>query len=551
MTYDENVAILFIIFRRPNTTQKILDRIKEVKPKRLYIAADGPRNETEQIECEKTRSLISGIDWECQLFKLYQEKNLGCDPHCFQAISWFFEHEPEGIVLEDDCLPSHSFFSFCTTLLEKYRNDERIGHITGGNYQFGKKRGDGTYYFSHLTHVWGWASWRRVWQHHRLQGNNYELFEQLDYLSYLPSHAPFQYYWNPYFQLANDNRKFGWDCKYAYTNLTNNRLSIIPNYNLISNIGCSDKATHYVKDHPFANIRNEEIDDMVHPPFICPDIEADLYSQAKEYNTSFEPLSIPKDYIYLKEQLNTTIDNNHIYPKIPRIIHQIYEDLSGPPSYLKSISKSWKELNPDWEYRFWDKNDMEAFLKEYYPELMPTYQAFPYNVQRWDAIRYLILYQFGGLYVDMDYECTENITSILCNLECGMGLEPEAHAIRNRMPYLVGNAFMATVPNHPYFKELIDAVFYDSKDESSSICSDNLVLNTTGPFMTTRIYNNSKYKEQVTLIPGEIIAPLTQGEVRTILENKTSKIIENKIERSFAIHYFFNSWCTQTKEITN
>lgn len=546
--YDRNTAILFIIFSRPNTTQKVFDRIKEVKPKRLYIAADGPRNDTERIDCEKTKSIISNIDWECQLVKLYQEKNLGCARHCYQAISWFFEHEPEGIILEDDCLPSHSFFAFCTTLLEKYRHDERIGHISGGNYQFGKVRGDGSYYFSNLTHVWGWASWRRVWQNHRLCENNYTLFEQLDYLSNLPSHAPFQYYWNQYFKLSNCNSQTCWDFKYAYTNLINNRLSIIPNTNLISNIGCSDKATHYIKNHPFEDIKNEEIDDIIHPTFICPDIEADLYSQTIEYNTSFESLYMPEEYIYIKEQLNTSVKNNNIQAEIPQIIHQIYEDLSGPPSFLKEISQSWKELNPDWEYRFWNKNDIEAFLKEYYPELIPSYNAFPYDVQRWDAIRYLILYKLGGLYVDMDYECTENITPIVCNVECAMGLEPEAHAVRSRMPYIVGNAFMATIPNHPYIKELINAVFYDSKNDKAYTSSEKSVLDTTGPYMTTRIYNNSKHQKQVTLIPAGLVAPFTQEDVRKIINSETSRNIENKIEKSFAIHYFLGSWYEQTKK---
>ena len=299
---------------------------------------------------------------------------------------------------------------------------------------------------------------------------------------------------------------------------------------------------HAIKNHPFTNIKNEEIDHIVHPSFICPDIEADLYSQTKEYNTSFEELYMPKEYFYLKEHFVAAIRNNHIHPKIPQIIHQIYEDLAGPPPSLVEISQSWKELNPDWEYRFWNKNDIETFLKTYYPEFIPAYNAFSHNVQRWDAIRYLILYKFGGLYVDMDYECTENITPILCNTECAMGLEPEAHAVRIHVPYIVGNAFMATVPEHPYFKELIDAVFYDNTKAGTYTDSVELILNTTGPFLTTRIYDNSKYQERITLIPAEIIAPITHSDIRKIMNEETSMSIESKVEKSFAIHYFFGSW---------
>lgn len=546
ISYNRNTAILFILFHRPDTTQRVFDRIREVKPKKLYIAADGPRNEIERNKCHMTRAIVSCIDWDCEVVKLYQERNLGCDAHCYQAISWFFEQEPEGIILEDDCVPSLSFFGFCSTLLERYRNDERIGHIAGSNYQFGKKRGDGTYYFSNLTHLGGWAGWRRVWKNVHCD-KNYPLFGRLNYLSNLPSHAPFQTHWNKYFGMANYNPDFCWDFRYAYTNLINNRLSIIPNHNLISNIGCVNKATHYIKDYPFADIKNEEIDSIIHPSFVCPDVEADLYSQTKEYNFSWESLTRQEDVFHLKEKLNTVTINNHIKLKIPRIIHQIYEDLAGPPSPLVKISQSWKELNPEWEYRFWNKNDINMFLETYYPELIHIYRAFPYDVQRWDAIRYLILYKIGGLYVDMDYECTENITPILCETECAMGMEPKGHAILRRMPHIVGNAFMATIPNHPYFEELINAVFHDNKNVES-LYPKLSILDTTGPYMTTRIYDDSKYQEQVSLIPAELIAPLTKDEVLKVINGETSEILENKIEESFAIHYFFGSWYGQTKK---
>ena len=153
MKYNRNIPVLFIIFNRPNTTRQVFERIREAQPKRLYVAADGPRDEDEQLRCEETRAIVSTIDWDCELHTRFLDKNQGCDPHCLQAITWFFENEPEGIVLEDDCLPACSFFGFCSELLEKYRNDDRIGHITGGNYQFGETRGDGSYYFSNLTHV--------------------------------------------------------------------------------------------------------------------------------------------------------------------------------------------------------------------------------------------------------------------------------------------------------------------------------------------------------------------------------------------------------------
>ena len=288
---------------------------------------------------------------------------------------------------------------------------------------------------------------------------------------------------------------------------------------------------------------NEELYEINHPSLICPNIEADLYSQAQEYNIDFDSLVSKNDYLYLKDQFISCVKKNDIKIEIPRIIHQIYFDQSGPPAYLLDISQSWKELNPDWEYKFWNGNDVNSFIQEYYPELIPAYNSLRYDVQRWDAIRYLILYKMGGLYVDMDYECTETITPILCNTICAMGLEPNGHAIRIYKPYIVGNAFMATIPGHPYFKEIIDEVFYRKGQECLE--TDELVLNTTGPYMTTRLYDKSLYKDQITLIPSELIAPLTSRDVGNFLKGNKSLDFEAKIEKSFAVHYFLGSWTNQ------
>jgi mannosyltransferase OCH1-like enzyme len=271
----------------------------------------------------------------------------------------------------------------------------------------------------------------------------------------------------------------------------------------------------------------------MHPTFVCPDIEADLRSQAREYNVNYEDLSSVNDYQYLKQRLADAP-----LMKIPKVIHQIYEDLAGPPEHLLKIAESWKEHNPEWEYRFWNKHDMEAFMQTYYPELIPMYEAFPHNVQRWDAIRYLILYKLGGLYVDMDYECTENITPLLYGVTCGMGLEPFGHNVRSRRPIIVGNAFMASVPGHPFMQELIDTIFFKLEDKIQQMH----VMNSTGPFMVTKQYNESQCQDEVTLIPAELVAPLTQEEVIKVMNSRYNKFLEDKIEQSYAIHYFLGSW---------
>jgi len=171
--------ILFLIFNRPDTTQKVFNAIRKAKPKQFFIAADGspPDREGEIEKCQKSRKIATSVDWDCEVKTLFRDKNLGCKIAISSAIDWFFENVEEGIILEDDCLPHQSFFWFCQELLEYYRNDTRIMHISGDNFQFGRKRGEGSYYFSKYSHVWGWATWRRAWKCFDINMKSFEEFK--------------------------------------------------------------------------------------------------------------------------------------------------------------------------------------------------------------------------------------------------------------------------------------------------------------------------------------------------------------------------------------
>jgi mannosyltransferase OCH1-like enzyme len=276
------------------------------------------------------------------------------------------------------------------------------------------------------------------------------------------------------------------------------------------------------------------------------DIEADLYSQSLEYGKPLSPVSTVAEYVFLKEKLVSLSGSCGEHLKIPKIIHQIYENPDIPEDLLQ-IAETWKQHHPGWEYRFWDRPAIERFLESVCPEYISLYRAFPFDVQRWDAIRYLILYYQGGLYADMDYECLEPLDALLCNSTCYMGLEPPANAVRYSMPYIVGNALMASVPGHPYFKRIIEDVF---TEHSRSVPENKNrafhIIETTGPFMTTRIYDAYPSKEEVTLLPAELIAPLTLAEVQQILDGHETEEMEAKIEKAFAVHYFFGSWILQT-----
>lgn len=542
IAYNKNTPILFLIFNRPGTTAQVFARIREAKPGKLYIASDGPRFSEEEALCGQVREIAAAVDWDCEVLTLFRENNLGCGLAVSQAISWFFEHETEGIILEDDCLPSDSFFGFCSSMLEKYRNDERIGHINGSNYQSGMVRGDGSYYFSTLTHVWGWAGWRRVWKDYDMKMQTYPLFERMNYIDQMPAHAPFKNYWNNRFRFYSKGNTDTWDFQYSYLNLINRRLSVIPNANLISNIGCKQNPTHFVQDHPFACMPLSEMDNIVHPSFVVEDIEADIQSQHLELKIPSTE-SFGSGYTFIKDKLIRIVKNKDNCMEIPEIIHQIYFDPAGVPDHLALISQTWKDIMPDWEYRFWDGKAVEQFMESECQDYIPLFRSFPYDVQRWDFVRYLILYHYGGLYADMDYECIEPLDPLLRNTPCCMGMEPVAHAIRDNRPFIIGNALMASVPRHDFFYRIIQEI--STCGWQNQKYKGNPVVESTGPFMINRVYENCEKKDEITLLPAELVAPLSITEVRDVIAGITTKEMEDKVENAFAIHYFFGSWFSQ------
>ncbi|MBK9329824.1 MAG: nucleotide-diphospho-sugar transferase [Sphingobacteriales bacterium] len=231
--------ILFIVFNRPDTAAKVFERIRAAQPKRLYIAADGPRQHMpEDAEnCRKTRAIVSQVDWECEVKTLFREENLGCGVAPAQAITWFFNHVEQGIILEDDCFPDLSFFSFCETLLNYYHDDEWVMHISGNNFQLGRQIGDGSYYFSQIAHIWGWATWRRVWNQFSFNLNNLETF--------IEKNTELDPFWIDSFRyVQKEQPKDIWDCQYNYVLFKNAGKAIMPNINLVTNIGFNEDATH-------------------------------------------------------------------------------------------------------------------------------------------------------------------------------------------------------------------------------------------------------------------------------------------------------------------
>jgi mannosyltransferase OCH1-like enzyme len=456
-----------------------------------------------------------------------------------KAITWFFDNEPEGIILEEGCLPSDDFWGFCSALLEKFRNDDRVGHITGSNRQGGVVRGNGSYYFSLLTHVGGWAGWRRIWKDYDPDMTTLSNFKELGCIDNMPSHTPFKPIW-----LANltNNYLDSWDYQYCYLNMTNSRMSIVPNRNLVITVGDIDtNSPHYALNYSLVEKQLEELDEIVHPSFMISNINADVYSQHLEYDLVKGNTNDSESYKFLKKKISDLAYRADSLHKIPKIIHQIYEDPAGPTEMLLELAASWKEHHPDWEYRFWGKAAIEEFMMEFFPGLIRTYNEFKYPVQRWDAIRYLILYQMGGLYIDLDYECIESIEPLLINTSCCLGLEPSSNAVRFNKSLIIGNAFMASIPGHGYFRNVIDEVFCRGS-QFVNLVRGTEIMESTGPFMMTRVFDNFERKEDVTLIPADLVTPLTYTEVQMLIHGLETQEIENKVEKAYAIHYFFGSW---------
>lgn len=277
-SYQVKSPVLFLIFNRPDTTERVFNEIRSARPSKLYIAADGARQDRigETNLCEATRSAVSHIDWDCEVKTLFRTKNIGCKEAVSSAISWFFDQEEEGIILEDDCLPSNSFFSYCDELLEKYRFDTRIRHIAGCNLQLGRKWGEASYYFANQTHVWGWASWRRVWKDYDKELSAFNEEEAFLHINKIFDDPLVAEEWKKIFGMLKKDLINTWDYQLAIINFFNNSLSINPNFNLISNIGFRADGTHTLhSDNPYANLPLQEIGKLEHPKFVLPEKEAD------------------------------------------------------------------------------------------------------------------------------------------------------------------------------------------------------------------------------------------------------------------------------------
>lgn len=228
---------------------------------------------------------------------------------------------------------------------------------------------------------------------------------------------------------------------------------------------------------------------------------------------------------------------------IPKIIHQIWSGIDKPlNSVFRALGETWQEHHPEWQYEFWDDERMNSFICKYYPQYKEIYNRYPYNVQRWDTIRYLILYQMGGLYVDFDYECLENIEPLLTGKTCCFAMEPASHAELFNKAKMFNNALIASTPAHLFLKKVINSVFSEDILQYDTSNKMSCVLNTTGPLMLGNVYSDFKDQNSIYLIPAKYVSPFSKKEVETIINGANPTYLEEKLQEAYAIHYFWGGW---------
>ncbi len=258
-------AVLFLVFNRLDTAKEVFAEIKKAKPPRLYIASDGAREvkhgESDIVNAVRNY-ILDNIDWDCEVKTLFRDQNLGCKYAVSSAITWFFDNEEQGIILEDDCLPSQSFFWYCEELLNKYKNNDKVKVISGDNrFDQLTKNSSELYSFMSYALIWGWASWRRVWQSYDVELTSISEPEFLNSKFYKNKRRRVRRYWLKIFREMKSNKPINtWDYQLSFSIFIRDGVCIVPNTNLISNIGFGDGATHTLQsDGLSSNYPRKEI----------------------------------------------------------------------------------------------------------------------------------------------------------------------------------------------------------------------------------------------------------------------------------------------------
>lgn len=273
-----NTPVALFVFNRPQTTARVIEEIRAAAPPLLLVIADGPRPgiPSDDTECREVRALIDRTGWSCPVRTNYADANLGCRARVASGVDWVFDEVPEAILLEDDTLPDPTFFRFADELLARYREDDRVMSISGDNFQRGRRRGSASYYFSRYSHIWGWATWRRAWSRYDRDLTRWPALRAEGWLANVLRDPVEIKYWTDVFDRVARGDFDTWDYAWLFTCWVEGGLTVLPNRNLVTNIGFASGATHTSGDSPFARLPTESMEfPLVHPEHVTADAEAD------------------------------------------------------------------------------------------------------------------------------------------------------------------------------------------------------------------------------------------------------------------------------------
>lgn len=288
--YD--IPILLIAFNRPDYFEKVLDAVKQVQPSKLFIACDGPRNNNAQdeVKCNQVREIANTVNWPCDVKRLYREKNVGCGLGPSEAISWAFSFVDKLIILEDDCVPVASFFSFCRDMLYRYEEDKRIWLVSGDCYcPIEGCFDESDYIFSNYGHTHGWATWKRCWDKFDIRMSDFESFlNKGGAYNILPTKKAAHVYNQKYLKVyrrIDDEIKHSWDSQWGYVRLKNAGLAIIPSKHLIQNIGVS--GTHFSEECSVNRVVAENLPELLRHPA---EVKINVHHDAEYFNRYILPM---------------------------------------------------------------------------------------------------------------------------------------------------------------------------------------------------------------------------------------------------------------------
>jgi hypothetical protein len=273
--------IAYIVFNRPQHTEKTFAVLRAQRPTKLFVIADGPRsdNPADAERCRAVREIVEKVDWPCDVYRNYADTNLGLKRRVSSGLDWVFEHVERAIILEDDCVAHPDFFPFCEELLDRYSTDDRISVITGNNFQNGHRRGEASYYFSKYNHCWGWATWRRAWQFYEGDLPFWPEWQKTPDWCEKMADPEERKYWSNIFDKVKAGKIDTWDYPWTACVWRKGGLTATPNVNLVSNIGFGEDATHTTSSQSqHAEMQVFPLGNLTHPNTIQRDAVADAFA---------------------------------------------------------------------------------------------------------------------------------------------------------------------------------------------------------------------------------------------------------------------------------